>query len=133
MNKYSNSSQAHLDSAHPLLRIVFIEALQIMDHSILEGHRGKTRQNELFDAGNSRVQYPNSNHNTLPSRAVDARPFPYEEDDFEGMALFAGVILGIAHAHQIPIRWGGDWDRDYQVKDERFRDMAHFELDKKVV
>jgi hypothetical protein len=28
----------------------------------------------------------------------------------------------------IAIRWGGDWDQDGFVADERFLDMPHFEL-----
>ncbi len=27
-----------------------------------------------------------------------------------------------------PERWGGDWDRDGQLKDHRFIDYPHFEL-----
>ena len=28
----------------------------------------------------------------------------------------------------IKLRWGGDWDRDTQVKDNSFDDLLHFEL-----
>jgi len=133
MNQYSTSSQLNLDSAHDFLQIIFKEVLTLVDHSIIEGYRNETRQNELFFARKSQVRFPESNHNVLPARAVDARPYPYDEDDFEGMALFAGIVLGVAHAHKIPIRWGGDWNRNYQVTDEKFRDMAHFELAKEVL
>ncbi len=133
MNKYSTNSQLNLDSAHDFLQIIFKEVLQIKDHSVIEGYRNETRQNELFFAKKSQVEFPNSNHNVLPARAVDVIPYPYDESDFEGMALFAGVVLGVAHAHKIPIRWGGDWNRDYQVKGEKFRDMAHFELAEEVL
>ena len=29
----------------------------------------------------------------------------------------------------INLRWGGDWDQDTEVKDNRFDDLGHFELD----
>ena len=28
----------------------------------------------------------------------------------------------------IPVRWGGDWDDDTEVKDTGFKDLPHFEL-----
>jgi hypothetical protein len=30
----------------------------------------------------------------------------------------------------IELRWGGDWDQDFEVKDNRFDDFPHFELKK---
>jgi len=26
------------------------------------------------------------------------------------------------------VRWGGDWDRDTELKDNRFMDLVHIEL-----
>ena len=28
----------------------------------------------------------------------------------------------------IDIRWGGDWDRDTEVRDNKFDDLVHFEI-----
>ena len=44
------------------------------------------------------------------------------------MSYFAGVVKGIASQMGIGIRWGGDWDMDTEVKDNRFDDLVHFEL-----
>jgi hypothetical protein len=42
---------------------------------------------------------------------------------------FAGFVVGIGAMLDIQIRWGGDWDRDTEVRDNRaFNDLAHFEL-----
>ena len=38
-----------------------------------------------------------------------------------------GVALGLG----IEIRWGADWDQDYDIDDEKWRDWPHFELIKK--
>jgi len=27
---------------------------------------------------------------------------------------------------EIPIRWGGDWDRDHCLSDQSFDDLVHF-------
>ena len=34
----------------------------------------------------------------------------------------AAAYLGITNIH-----WGGDWDRDTEVNDQTFNDLAHFE------
>ena len=41
---------------------------------------------------------------------------------------FGGFVLGIASQMGLKIRWGGDWDRDTEVKDNRFDDLPHFEI-----
>ena len=41
---------------------------------------------------------------------------------------FAGFVLGIAKSIGITLRWGGDWDRDWTVMDNKFDDFPHFEL-----
>ena len=127
-NKYSQNSQDNLDSCHWKLRPIFIEALQVMDNAILEGHRGQERQDELFANGKSRVGFPYSKHNTIPSEAVDAIPSPVDWEDERRMIYFAGIVKGIAHRRGVKIRWGGDWDQDTQVKDNKFNDLVHFEL-----
>ena len=36
--------------------------------------------------------------------------------------------MGVASQMGIKIRWGGDWDRDTDLSDNRFNDLPHFEL-----
>ena len=36
--------------------------------------------------------------------------------------------LYIAGKMKHRIRWGGDWDGDTDVKDQKFMDLPHFEL-----
>ena len=127
-NKYGNSSLAHLNTLHPNLAMVMLDALKTMDHSIIEGYRNEERQNELFDAGKSKLRYPDGKHNCMPSLAVDAIPYPVDWEDRERMTLFAGIVLGVASQFGIAIRWGGDWNGDGQVKDNKFDDLVHFEL-----
>ena len=44
------------------------------------------------------------------------------------MTLFAGFVMGIATGMGIDIRWGGDWNQNDQVKDNKFDDLPHFEV-----
>ena len=49
-------------------------------------------------------------------------------EDRERQTLFAGFVLGLARSMGITLRWGGDWDMDFHVMDNRFDDFPHFEV-----
>ena len=95
---------------------------------MIEGHRSAERQDKLFEEGKTKVKYPNGRHNSNPSRAVDVVPYPIDWDDRERFHLFAGFVIGIAKSMAINLRWGGDWDQDWYVHDNRFDDFPHFEI-----
>tara|TARA_R100000808_G_scaffold14297_1_gene33843 strand:+ start:2274 stop:2675 length:402 start_codon:yes stop_codon:yes gene_type:complete len=130
MAKFGRTSKNRLATCDERLQKVFNEVIKFVDCSVLEGHRGKQRQNDLFDEGKTKVLYPDGRHNSDPSRAVDVTPYPVDWDDRERQTLFAGFVLGVANGMGIKLRWGGDWDQDFQVMDNRFDDFPHFELDK---
>ena len=128
MPKFGNRSKERLKTCDNRLQIVFNEVIKHVDCSILEGHRSGERQNKLFEEGKTKVQYPNGRHNANPSRAVDVAPYPIDWDDRERFHLFAGFVLGIAKAMGIELRWGGDWNMNFEVDDNQFDDFPHFEL-----
>ena len=128
MPHYSETSKANLKTTHWKIQKIFNKAIQTFDHSILCGHRGVIAQNDAYQRGFSRVQWPHSMHNKHPSLAVDAIPYPAGFDDIAGMYFFGGYIWRLAQELEIPIRWGGNWDCDTDFDDENFRDLAHFEL-----
>ena len=137
MPEYNERSEARLKECHEDLQMIFYEVIKYFDCSIICGQRGEKEQNEAFEMGLSQLKYPKSNHNKSPSLAVDAVPYPVEWNNINRMRLFAGFVLGIASQLKAngfidhDIRWGGDWDRDTFMKDQRFHDVAHFELIKK--
>jgi peptidoglycan L-alanyl-D-glutamate endopeptidase CwlK len=61
--------------------------------------------------------------------AVDVAPYPIDWNDPARFARLFGYIERIANELQIPIRWGGDWNRNWRTKDERLIDLPHIELD----
>jgi len=128
MNKYSKASLRRLRETDPRIQKVFQEVLLHFDHTIITGHRTQLKQENMFKKGWSKVRWPKSKHNSKPSRAIDVAPYPIAWDDRERFNLFAGQVLGIAAVMGITLRWGGDWDRDTQVKDNTFDDLVHFEL-----
>ena len=133
-NKYSNISKVRLSECHGDLQIVFKEVLKYFDNSIICGHRGEQEQNTAFESGYSKVKYPNSKHNSYPSMAVDALPYPIDWKDEKRMIFFAGFVIATAKRLKEEgkithyIRWGGDWDKDLDLKDNKFQDYPHYEL-----
>jgi peptidoglycan LD-endopeptidase CwlK len=97
---------------------------------VLEGKRTIHRQTELFKAGLSKTM--NSKHlvddkNPL-SRAIDIAPAPLNWDDLEAFVSLSKKVLALAKKHNVKMRWGGDWNMNGDWRDEKFRDMVHFEL-----
>jgi len=50
------------------------------------------------------------------------------------MCYFAGYVMTVANIFykqgttSYPLRWGGDWNGDTELKDHDFLDYPHFEL-----
>ena len=128
MPRFSDKSVAKLATCDPRLQRVFHEVVGSFDCTILEGHRDKERQNRMVEEGKSQVRWPDGKHNTVPSMAVDVTPYPIVWDDRERQTLFAGFALATAKAMDVDLRWGGDWSMDFEVKDNRFDDLVHFEI-----
>ena len=128
MAKFGRRSRERLATCDERLQKVFNEVIKYVDCSVLEGHRGEERQNRFVDEGKSKVRFPNGRHNSKPSRAVDVTPYPVDWNDRERQTLFAGFVLGVATRMGHNIRWGGDWDQDWEVRDNKFDDFPHFEI-----
>jgi len=141
MPNYSKSSHNRLMTCDVRLIHVFTKVITKFDHTIICGHRIKIEQDTAFANGHSKVQFPNSKHNKYPSKAVDAGPYvtgrgiiwpdkksKYYIKDVGAWHLFAGYVLATAGEMGIKLRWGGDWDRDWNLIDQRFDDLPHFEI-----
>lgn len=128
MPRFSKRSMDRLSSCHPDLQRLFISVIKTHDCSILCGHRSEADQEKAVSEGRSKVHFPDSRHNSYPSNAVDAAPYPIDWNDLDRFAAFAKVVQSRAKDMGIGIRWGGDWDGDGNWRDERFVDMPHFEL-----
>ncbi len=104
------------------------QAIKFIDFSVIDGQRNEAEQSEAYRTGASQVPWPESTHNTDPSEGIDVAPYPIAWDDRERFTLLGGIILMAAFDMGIVLRWGGDWDRDTEVKDNVFDDLGHFEL-----
>lgn len=133
MPSFSASSQKELETLHPDLQKVLKDAIQYFDFSVVEGFRGEDAQNKAFATGKSKLPWPLGNHNKSPSTAVDCAPFPIDWSDrpdaIRRFCYMAGFLQASARRLGIPIRWGGDWNKNDDLRDEgNFRDWPHFEL-----
>ena len=132
MNKYSESSLEQLRTVDTRLIKIFTEVLKYHDHSILEGYRGELAQSKAFHDGKSKLEWPDSFHNKVPSLAVDVAPYPIDFGDQTTnlcrFYLFAGFVLATAQAMGIHLRYGGDWKGEFNVAKNKFNDLVHFEI-----
>jgi hypothetical protein len=132
MPKFGRRSNLNLCTCHPDLQRLFREVVKTYDCTVDWGHRNEDQQNEMYLAipPITKVQYPNSKHNSLPSMAADVVPFIDGKMCWEPRQCyhFAGYVQATADRLGIKIRLGADWDSDNNVNDQTFRDIIHFEL-----
>jgi peptidoglycan L-alanyl-D-glutamate endopeptidase CwlK len=133
MPKFSKSSKKKLETCDKRLQEIFNEVIKTWDCTIICGYRSEDEQNKAFNEHKSKLKFPQSKHNTFPSKAVDVAPY-YSNinniswNDLGGFYMFAGYVLRVADEMGYKIRYGGDWDGDKQTADQNFNDLPHFEI-----
>jgi peptidoglycan L-alanyl-D-glutamate endopeptidase CwlK len=126
MPRFSRKSKDKLKTCHKELQILFNLAIEYWDCIIIQGHRGREEQNKYFADGKSKLRYPGSKHNKVPSLAVDVMPYHSKEphirwDDKLDLIKFSCYIKGLANGLGIKIKWGGDFNS--------FFDGPHWQLE----
>jgi peptidoglycan L-alanyl-D-glutamate endopeptidase CwlK len=126
-----------LNTCHPDLITLIMEASKYLKLKVIEGHRGMEAQNKAFSEGKSKLRWPDGKHNSLPSNAVDIAPLVDGKIIWNNASQFyysCGFILGIAEMLLLQgkikhrIRYGGDWNKNHNIADENFRDLVHLEI-----
>ena len=152
MSQYSKKSVDYLETCDTKLIELGYAVLKIHDHSVLEGFRAEAEQNEYYEQGLSQVKWPYGKHNTYPSKAVHFKPYPIDWDEvllmdwiltgnnvdkerlekafreYAKLYFFAGIVKAKAIELGTTVRWGGDWDGDYDFNDQSFHDLLHWEI-----
>ncbi len=127
----TKSEKVYNELDESLQRIVTRVRDEVCDISLLEGHRPKIRQEAMFITGMSEVHWPDSKHNALPALAVDLQPYPFskrKEKQWAQLAYMAAHAIRIALEEGVVIRWGGDWNENGDLTDQKFDDLFHIEL-----
>ncbi len=139
MPKFGKKSSVELSTCHPTLQKLFNKVVKTYDCAVRCGYRGQVDQDEAYVQGRSSVKYPDGKHNRIPSLAVDVYPYPVVLPDkkkrpetyVKDLARyyhFAGYVTGVAENMGVKVRWGGDWDKDFDLLDQTFDDLVHWEI-----
>ena len=124
MYKFGKRSRERLKGVDSRLVNVLNELIKIMDVTIIEGLRSKERQEQLLAQGKTKTKY--SKH--IEGKAVDLAPYPIDWEDREMFHYMGGMLRGLGKAMGVNIRWGGDWDSDGDINDNKFDDLVHVEI-----
>lgn len=134
MPRFSQDSLSKLNTCHRELQVLFFEVIKHFDCTIIAGFRNEEDQEKAFRNGKTQIHWPNGNHNKSPAMAIDVSPFPIDWNNSGRFYWFAGYVMGIAQKLKdegkmtMSVRYGGDWNRDYEIKDNKFNDLVHFEI-----
>jgi len=126
MPAFGTRSKERLRGVDTRLRNVLNEVVKFYDITILEGMRTEDRQRELVAKGASKTM--KSKH--IEGKAVDIAPYPVPDwKNKDQFVYMAGRVMQEADNQKVPVRWGGNWDRDNEVvTDQKFDDLVHFEI-----
>lgn len=130
MPAFSVTSKARLASCSIKLQNVMNEVIKHIDFKVISGNRTLEEQQKEYELGYSTKDgiEKKSRHQSKPSEAIDIAPYPIDWENTKRFHVLAGFVMGVATEMGIKLRWGGDWDRDWSYKDQKFHDLGHFEL-----
>lgn len=127
MPTFSDKSRGLLSGCDIRLQKICSTAIDIMDFTIITGYRTTGEQERAFNEGLSKVK-SGGKHNIFPSQAIDIAPSPIDWNDNARFYVLAGIMLASARMQNIKIKWGGDWNGNFNLKENHFQDLGHFEL-----
>lgn len=156
---YSKRSAHNLETCHSKIQetLRYILFTLKYDHTVICGHRKQIDQQIAFVSGASKIDWPNSKHNLLPSMAVDVVPYmkvrglrggihwrkdliiaqgKTEKEANKVVDLYLREMVRFATTVQIiglerfkiELRSGMDWDKDWNLMDNVFNDYLHLEI-----
>ena len=128
MPQFSQSSLDKLTQCDPRLQNLFKRIVEKYDCTILVGFRDEANQDKAYKTGHSQLPWPQSLHNQNPSLAVDVAPYPLNWNDKDRFYHFGGYVQGVAETVGLKIRWGGDWNDNRDLHDQKLFDLVHFEI-----
>jgi len=139
MKPYSFGAESEkcLGTCHQEIQAVIRKVMswQVIDFSVIEGHRPTERQQMLFREGRTKIDgvVKKGKHNYIPSDAADIMPYPRVINgvnvwkDERRFTILAGLMYAAAAELGVRLSWGGDWDSDGNANDQSFHDLPHFE------
>jgi len=158
MPSFGNSSQLKLNTCDSDIQLICNEGIKLIDFSVITGHRTKKDQNALFPKytklkwpKGKHNSFPSRAVDIAPyvkpygtlfggkDQLLSIQNYWLGEGKSKGLAQInafiekayarmIGHIERIAFINNIEIRVGIDWDKDYDLLDQSFHDLGHWEL-----
>lgn len=129
MYYYGKTSKRNLSECDERLQRIGYVLIRGYGATVICGHRNKEKQSLAYEGGFSKNKFPNSKHNSKPSKAFDIIPDAGGWNaSREQFILMIGIIKGVALNLGIPIRVGIDFNSDNDLQNDNFIDSAHIEL-----
>lgn len=130
MPKFSQKSLDKLHDCHPLLQMLMLQVIKKTDFSVICGHRSKEDQDKAFAEGHSKLKWPNSKHNKVPSEAVDIVPYPVDWNDIGRFENLGQIVMQVWESGIDPEDKDG-WELIWGKNFKGLVDYPHFELRRK--
>lgn len=141
-SKFDATSAKRLAGAHPLLQQLMNAARDRISFFVADSQRGRAAQEDAFRRGATKAHFGQSAHNWAPAVAVDLWPkASMTKADWQNRKPFLAVqdvigwyvpgkpkSRGLALEMKIPVRFGGDWNMNGILTDEKLSDLPHYEL-----
>lgn len=138
--KLGRNSKANLKTCNIHAQGAIYYVLQFIDVGVAEGHRPKSRQNKLYEQSRTKLHWPDSEHNSMPSDAVDLvvyvkglgyideKTAPEKYRQYYG--YLAGLLETYCYENNLHFRWGGSWSgsMNFNEATQTFDDLVHFEI-----
>lgn len=114
-----------LENVNPILVKIITKCAETQDIIIITGHRNKEAQDECYKKGTSMCKFPDSKHNSSPSKAFDAaistdRGASIDWRNLDNFHKLNREIQKVAKTLGVKIKWGGEF--------KSIRDFVHWEL-----
>lgn len=118
---------------HPLQKILYHAiAISPIDFGIPQhgGRRDEETQYELFRTGKSKCDGVKIKSRHQSGEAIDIYAFVNGKASWDPryLSVLAGVLMAAAKDLGYVLKWGGDFDRDWNLDEGDSWDMGHFEL-----
>ena len=131
MASFGKASQAKIDKLPARLQSVLYRAIKLYDFTVSQTVRTEEQHAQYLKDGTTTIPFNKSKHkpNELGlSEAFDIVPWPIDWEDLARFHYLAGIIRMCAEIEGVELKWGGDWNRNGDFKDQNFDDLPHFEL-----
>lgn len=132
---FGESSERRLKTCSQDIQAIVEAALatSLIDFGIppYGGKRTEQEQAKLFNQGKSKCDGVNNKSYHQSGKAVDIVAYvdgKYTYDTRYYYMLAHHIMATAKRLGYNNMRWGGDWDKDFDLDDQTFNDLCHFEL-----